>query len=70
MDSSKINKGDIFLVNDKNKKYVSSAIDNKASLIITETKDEFDIETKQVESIYDYIDISKLQEKDYHLYQK
>ena len=55
MDSNKINKGDIFLVNDKNKKYVSNAIDNKASLIITETNDEFDIETKHVKSIYDYI---------------
>lgn len=55
IDSNKINKGDIFLVNDKNKKYVSDAIDNKASLIITETNDEFDIETKHVESIYDYI---------------
>ena len=44
MDSNKIKKGDIFLVNDKNKKYVSNAIDNKASLIITETNDEFDIE--------------------------
>lgn len=55
IDSNKINKGDIFLVNDKNKKYVSNAIDNKASLIITETNDEFDIETKHVKSIYDYI---------------
>lgn len=55
MDSNKIKKGDIFLVNDKNKKYVSNAIDNKASLIITETNDEFDIETKHVKSIYDYI---------------
>lgn len=55
IDSNKIKKGDIFLVNDKNKKYVSDAIDNKASLIITETNDEFDIETKHVKSIYDYI---------------
>lgn len=54
MDSNKINKGDAFLVNDKNKKYVSDAIDNGASLIITETNDEFNIETKLVESIYDY----------------
>ena len=55
MDSSKINKGDIFLVNDKNKKYVFDAINNGASLIITETSDEFDIKTKHVKSIYDYL---------------
>ena len=55
MDSSKINKGDIFLVNAKNKKYVFDAINNGASLIITETSDEFDIKTKHVKSIYDYL---------------
>ncbi len=55
IDSSKIKKEDVFLVNDKNKKYVIDAINNGASLIITETSDEFDIKTKHVKSIYDYL---------------
>lgn len=55
MDSKKIKKEDIFLVNEKNRKYVNEAIKNGASLIITETEDNFEVETKHVGSIKDYI---------------
>ena len=55
LDSNMVKKGDIFLVNEKNKKYVDSAINNGASLIVTETKDDFLIKTEHVKSIYEYI---------------
>lgn len=55
LNSKKINKGDVFLVNEKNKCYVNDAIKNGASLIVTETEDVFEIETKNVKSIKAYM---------------
>ena len=55
MDSNKVKKKDIFLVNDKNEKYVSDAIKKGVSLIITETNNDYEVKTKHVESVYDYI---------------
>lgn len=55
MNSKKIKKGDTFLVNNKNEGYVNEAIKNGASLIVSEMESLYDIETKNVKSIKEYL---------------
>lgn len=52
--SKYVNNGDIFLVNEKNKKYVKDAIKNKASKIVTELDEEFNIKTEKTDDIIKY----------------
>ncbi len=55
MNSKMVKKGDVFLVTNDNKKYVSEAIKNGAKLIVTETDDVFEIKTKKVKNVKDYL---------------
>lgn len=53
--SKYVKKGDYFLVDKDNEKYISNAIENGAVKIITEIDETYDVETIKVESINDYI---------------
>lgn len=55
MNSKYVNKGDYFLVNKENEGYVYDAIKNGASKIICDTNKTYEITTKKVNNIYDYI---------------
>lgn len=55
MNSKFIEKGDYFLVNDKNKKYVDDAINNGASKIVLENCDKYSVDTLRVNNIYEYL---------------
>lgn len=52
--SKYVNKGDIFLVNEKNRKYVKDAIKNKASKIVTELDEKYHIRTEKTDSVVKY----------------
>ena len=53
--SKYVEKGDYYLVDDNNEKYVLDAIKNGASKIITETNNTYDIDTIKVDSVNEYI---------------
>lgn len=55
MNSKYVEKGDYFLVNKNNKKYVDEAIKNGAVKIINETEDTFNIATLKVDSVKEYL---------------
>ena len=55
MNSKYVTKGDYFLVNKENERYVNDAIKNGASKIICDTNKTYKITTKKVNNIYDYI---------------
>ena len=55
LNSKYVEKGDYYLVNNKNKKYVDEAIKNGAVKIITELDDTYDIDYIRVPSIKDYL---------------
>ena len=53
--SKYVEKGDYYLVDDNNEKYVLDAIKNGASKIINETNNTYDIDTIKVDSVNEYI---------------
>ena len=55
MNSKYVTKGDYFLVNKENEGYVYDAIKNGASKIICDTNKTYEITTKKVNNVYDYI---------------
>ncbi len=55
MNSKYVKNGDYFLVNKDNEQYVFDAIKNGASKIICDTNKTYEITTKKVKNLYDYI---------------
>lgn len=55
MNSKRIKKGDYFLVNKENEKYVKDAIKNGAVKIISELKNKYEIDTVFVDSVKEYL---------------
>lgn len=53
--SKYVKEGDIFLVDKNNEKFVSEAVKNKASMIVTETNNTYNVKTIKVNSINEYI---------------
>ena len=53
--SKYVEKGDIFLVDENNEKYVEDAITKDISMIVTETNNTYNIKTIKVRSIKEYI---------------
>ena len=55
MNSKYVKKGDCFLVDKHNEKYVLDAIEKGVIKIVTEQDQEYDIKTVKVKSIKDYL---------------
>lgn len=55
MNSKYVNKGDYFLVDNKNERYVKDAIKNGASKIICEGNKDYGIDTKKVDDVRNYL---------------